>query len=163
MNITFWCTDRGSQFESSVFAQLTRLLGTVRCRATAYHPQANGMIERFHCQLKAALKAELLLDRTAVKEYLHYSQADLVYGTTVCLPGAFFSPTNSLSLSESSDYVARLKCYMRSLRYTHIPNSFSCSDLFIRRDSVKRHLQRPNDGPYKVLERTEKYYVIDVL
>uniref|UniRef100_A0A1X7UE36 Integrase catalytic domain-containing protein n=1 Tax=Amphimedon queenslandica TaxID=400682 RepID=A0A1X7UE36_AMPQE len=38
-------TDRGSQFESSVFAQLTRLLGTVRCCTTAYHPQANGMIE----------------------------------------------------------------------------------------------------------------------
>ena len=53
-------TDRGSQFESSLFAQLTQLLGTVRCRTTAYHPQANGMIERFHRQLKAALKAQSL-------------------------------------------------------------------------------------------------------
>ena len=33
------------------------LLGTVRLRTTAYHSIANGIVERFHRQLKAALKA----------------------------------------------------------------------------------------------------------
>uniref|UniRef100_A0A1X7V9I5 Integrase catalytic domain-containing protein n=1 Tax=Amphimedon queenslandica TaxID=400682 RepID=A0A1X7V9I5_AMPQE len=51
-------TDRGSQFESSLFAELTHLLCIVRCHTTAYYPQANGMIERFHHQLKAALTAQ---------------------------------------------------------------------------------------------------------
>ena len=32
------------------------LLGTQRIRTTAYHPIANGLVERFHRQLKAALK-----------------------------------------------------------------------------------------------------------
>ena len=32
------------------------VLGTTRCRTTSYHPQANGLVERFHRQLKAAIK-----------------------------------------------------------------------------------------------------------
>lgn len=50
-------TDRGRQFESALFASITRLIGTSRIRTTAYHPQSNGMVERFHHQLKAALMA----------------------------------------------------------------------------------------------------------
>ena len=34
------------------------LLGTKRAQTTSYHPQTNGMIERFHRQLKTALKAQ---------------------------------------------------------------------------------------------------------
>ena len=33
------------------------LLGTKRIRTTAYHPCANGLVERCHWQLKVALKA----------------------------------------------------------------------------------------------------------
>ena len=51
-------TDRGSQFESELMHQLMVLLGAKRCRTTAYHPSANGLVERFHRQLKASLKAQ---------------------------------------------------------------------------------------------------------
>ena len=50
-------TDRGRQFESNLWAELMHSLGTVRLRTTAYHPIANGLVERFHRQLKAALRA----------------------------------------------------------------------------------------------------------
>ena len=50
-------TDRGAQFESALWQNLMKLLGSKRTRATAYHPSANGLVERFHRQLKAALKA----------------------------------------------------------------------------------------------------------
>jgi len=49
-------TDQGRQFESHLFHQLSELTGTTHLRMAAYHPQANGMVERFHRQLKAAIK-----------------------------------------------------------------------------------------------------------
>ena len=41
-------TDRGRQFESRLWTNLMSLLGSKRARTTAYHPQTNGMVERFH-------------------------------------------------------------------------------------------------------------------
>lgn len=93
-------TDRGSQFESALWERLMQLLGVKRTRTTAYHPIANGLVERFHRQLKASLKCQpnptqwvdglplvLLGIRTTLKQDLHCSSAELVYGTTLRLPG----------------------------------------------------------------------------
>jgi transposase InsO family protein len=49
-------TDQGRQFESSLFHALSNVTGMTHLRTTAYHPQANGMVERLHRQLKAALR-----------------------------------------------------------------------------------------------------------
>ena len=51
-------TNRGSQFESALWTQLMQLLGSKRICTTAYHPIANGFIERLHHQLKASLKSQ---------------------------------------------------------------------------------------------------------
>lgn len=48
-------TDQGRQFESQLFRLLGLSTGFERSRTTSYHPCANGMIERFHRQLKAAI------------------------------------------------------------------------------------------------------------
>ena len=50
-------TDHGQQFESTLWRQFMELLGTKQIRTTSYHPIANGLVERFHRQLKAALKS----------------------------------------------------------------------------------------------------------
>ena len=50
-------TDRGAQFESKLWDGLCNQFGIVRNRTTSYHPQSNGMDERFHRQLKAAIMA----------------------------------------------------------------------------------------------------------
>lgn len=51
-------TDQGRQFESSLFKDLLTLLGSTRCRTSPYNPAANGLIERWHRTLKAALKCQ---------------------------------------------------------------------------------------------------------
>ena len=51
-------TDCECCFESTLWKELMELLGTTPLKTTAYHSIANGIVERFHCQLKAALKAQ---------------------------------------------------------------------------------------------------------
>ena len=45
--------DRGSQFTSQLWASVSKLLGTKLHHTTAYHPQSNGLVERFHRHLKS--------------------------------------------------------------------------------------------------------------
>ena len=83
-------TDQGRQFESGLWHQLMKLLETKPICTMACHTIANALVERFHRQLKAALRAQLdvtnwedhlpmvlLGIRTALKEDLHCTAAEL--------------------------------------------------------------------------------------
>jgi len=52
-------SDRGTQFTSAVWEALCNKLGVAHTTTTAYHPQANGLVERAHRQLKEALRSRL--------------------------------------------------------------------------------------------------------
>ena len=52
-------SNRGPQFVSDLWAAMSTLLGTSLHPTTAYHPQANGLVERMHRTLKGSLKARL--------------------------------------------------------------------------------------------------------
>ncbi|GBP78798.1 Transposon Tf2-9 polyprotein [Eumeta japonica] len=52
-------SNQGKQFESNLFHKLIKLLGIDKIRTTPYHPQSNGMVERWHRSLKTALRARL--------------------------------------------------------------------------------------------------------
>jgi len=49
--------DRGAQFTSGLLAAHCQLLCILHVQTTAYHPQANGLGERFHRRFKEALCA----------------------------------------------------------------------------------------------------------
>ena len=98
-------SDRGTQFTSLLWQQLARRLGIATTTTTAYNPEANGMIERFHRSLKAALmsrcsserwKIELpwvmLGLRTTPKDDDEHSPAERVYGDQLTVPADFFRP-----------------------------------------------------------------------
>ncbi|BHF74535.1 hypothetical protein SprV_0501762100 [Sparganum proliferum] len=124
-------TDRGQQFESRLFNNLTDLLGCSRTRTTAYHPSPNGLVERFHWQINASLRTHdnpshwsehlplvMLGIRTALKPDLECSAAELVYGTTPRIPGDFFGHSQSSADLDPNDYVQRLRHAMTHLRAT---------------------------------------------
>jgi hypothetical protein len=50
-------SDQGHQFSSAMWTGLHNMPGVQLINNTAYHPQSNGMLERCHGQLKAALRA----------------------------------------------------------------------------------------------------------
>ena len=178
-------TDRGRQFESNLWQALMSLTGSKRSRTTAYHPQSNGMVERFHRHLKSALKAQpnpsawmdalpfvLLGIRTALKTDISTTAAEMVYGTTLRLPGEFFSTSIDHTTADPSDYVNQLKKHIQKLRPVP-PRTSQCknsipaellkaSHVFIRHDAVRKPLQPPYDGPYPVIKRTDKYFVLQL-
>ena len=80
---------------------------------TVYHPQANGLIERFHRTIKNALRCAttdgnwlrvllwvLLGLRTTPRDDLGSSAAEVLLGTPLRVPGICFPTTNSGSPKE---------------------------------------------------------------
>ncbi|XP_025084054.1 uncharacterized protein LOC112558046 [Pomacea canaliculata] len=96
-------TDQGRQFVSAVMSEVNRLLSIHHLTTTPYHPQCNGLVERFNGTLKTALKklsderprdwdryipALLFAYREAPQSSLGFSPFELVYGRTVRGPMA---------------------------------------------------------------------------
>ena len=87
------------------------LFGTTQLRITAYHPQANGLAGSSWVD---DLPIILLGIRATLKEDLSCTSAEMVYGTTLRLPGDFFSaPT----IEHPSSFVSRLRSSMQHLQF----------------------------------------------
>ena len=96
-------SDQGSQFMSEVMREVSRLLSIEHVTTTPYHPQSNGLVERFNGTLKSMLKklcaerptdwdryleAALFAYREVKQESLGFSPFELLYGRTVRGPMA---------------------------------------------------------------------------
>ena len=163
---------------------LCNQFGITRNRTTSYHPQSNGMVERFHRQLKAAIMAHktpnlwtatlpavLLGIRSSVKKTLGRLAAEMTYGMTLRLPGDFtenYTVNANTDLENNSD---RLRIAMSRLRLspprdTNQKDTFqykkldTCSLVFLRRIAIAPSLTAPYDGPYKVVTRNGRIFKV---
>ena len=65
-------TDQGPNFMSALLEEVYRLLQITRIRTTPYHPQTDGLVERFNGTLKAMLKKFVSRNQKDWDEYLPY-------------------------------------------------------------------------------------------
>lgn len=166
--------DRGSQFRSHLFRDLAQQLGFELCPTVAYRPCANGQVERLHRQLKAAIMCHdnihwvealpfvLLGIRTAFKDDIEATTAELVYGENLRLPGDLVIARTGDTSSSSSELLERLRQHFSKIRpipaSRHAnPGSFIFRDLatashvLLRVDRVRRSLEAPYIGPFRVI------------
>ncbi|GFS13733.1 Pol polyprotein [Elysia marginata] len=159
-------------YQRQVFEQFTIL------RTLAESQRLQGLVERFHRTLKAALKTRLkgpnwadelpwvkLGLRIVPKENLQVSCSELVYGEPLTLPGQFVDP-NPTAFSTKVDPFRSLVKRLIPLPMSHhcTPQSTDQKSLkdarfvFIRRDGHRGPLQRPYDGPFKSFQQETRHF-----
>ena len=173
-------SDRGPQFTSSVWAAVCSLLNIQHITTTAYHPQANGMLERFHRRLKTALRAStssptwslhlpliLLHLRATPKDDCPRSPAEAVYGSQLVLPNQLLGTPEP-----PESFFQQLEDTMSGFRPTPVTHAqpaaeqpstlpvelMSAQKVFIRRDGQHGPLDAVWDGPYRVLQRSHHVF-----
>ena len=184
-------TDRGSQFLSGAWNQLMATWGISTHTTTAYHPEANGLVERLHRRLKEALLAAshdcpqdwywklpavLLSIRTTLKPDLGASPAEMLYGAPLSVPGSLLSnpPSSDEHLHQQQQQVLN-NLRLEVARLQPIPTSAhrrqnvrmpeelrDCTHVFIRKGGVQPTLSSPYSGPYRVLSRQEHFYKVSI-
>ncbi|XP_062556760.1 uncharacterized protein LOC134221588 [Armigeres subalbatus] len=117
------------------------------------------------------LEVILLGLRTAYKEDIQASPAEMVYGTTLCIPSEFFTE-NSKNINEA-EFVVNLRKAMRNLClketawhgnrnvFVH-QNLQTCKSVFVRNDSVRPSLSPPYEGPFEVVNRSGKFFKVNM-
>lgn len=174
-------TDQGTQFESNVFTEMLHILGTQRERTSPYHPQANGLVERWHRTFKNAILATgkvewvdnlgltLLGLRNAMKDDIKSSASEMLFGSSTRLPGEFFTPNKSVR--PNSVFVDKLRSHLQNIRpvettwhSTSIPfinkNLMASTHVYVRNDRVKPSMTEPYDGPYEIAVKNSKTFTV---
>ena len=108
---------------SSVWSALCKFLGIVHTPTTSFHPQSNGIVEKFHCQLKFSLRARLagndwfhhlplvLLGLQSVpREDSAISASEALFGSPLVLPVEFLDSPEL----PSSEYLWRIQSILKN-------------------------------------------------
>jgi hypothetical protein len=175
-------SDRGCQFVSDTWASLCDKLGIKHVTTTAYHPQATSLVERVRRQIKDALRARqagadwpqhlpwvLLGLRAAPKEISGISSAEVVFGQQLILPGEVREVLEAPAL-EFAQWLASSQPPPTSQPHTYaeVAASSSSPDLpkaefvYIKRGGSVPPLSSPYMGPFRVVQRGLKFFIVDL-
>jgi cleavage and polyadenylation specificity factor subunit 1 len=180
----FVITDRGPQFESEFFSELSQLIGFHRLRTSSYHPQSNGQVERFHRTLKTAIIARkenwllslpiILFSIRCIPNDSGYSPFQAVTGKTPLLPSSFI-PSPPSSNQDFEQFMRKFIAHMRQIDFRSLPAAHfsssasyvpaelqSCTHVYVRVDRIKRTLEAPYTGPFLVLDRFDRCFKLQI-
>ena len=117
-------TDQGRNFESTLVKEVCKILGIEKTRTTPYHPQSNGMVERFNRTLLNMLSTisqeeedwdrnlplVMYAYRTSIHETTGATPFSLMFGREARLPiDLMFPPPEAQNDSTPSKYAAELR------------------------------------------------------
>ena len=173
-------SDRGRTFVSEIWRNMSEELGIKLKFTTAYHPQSNGKIERFHRTIKNSLSYRLqgnsdwkshlpcclLAYRNLQLKNSSLSPAQMVFGTALKLLSQMVLTVPN---PDKADFAKKLANFMEAQplhpsQWKSKTKVFEDYDLrtaesvLIRSDSVQPSLMPKYMGPYKVVARHEKYF-----
>jgi hypothetical protein len=124
-------TDQGTHFMSNVFEAIASRCGVNHITATTYHPQCNGLTERFNATLVDAIGTYVNQQQSDWDDYLPYvtfayntakqstTQLEpfkLMYGRDAILP--FDIPSPITKLSSVNDYYSQLVRFLKQAKST---------------------------------------------
>jgi hypothetical protein len=124
-------TDRGTHFMSNVFEAISSRCGVNHITATTYHPQCNGLTERFNATLVDAIGTYVNQQQSDWDQYLPYvtfayntskqstiqmEPFKLMYGRDAILP--FDAPSPITKLSSVNDYYSQLVRFLKQAKST---------------------------------------------
>jgi len=178
-------SDRGAQFTSSLWRAICSTLNISHQQTTAYHPQSNGLVERFHRRLKDALRARaaapdwpsqvpwvLLGIRATPREDSNSTPAEAVFGTPLVLPGQFLGqpeppPAFYDELRQAMAGFQPVKPAHNIASGARAPTQLpaallSATYVLVRRDGHVPPLTPLYDGPYKVLQRSLRTFRLQI-
>ena len=161
-------SDQGRQFTSNLWSSMASQLGVRIHRTASYHPQANGLVERWHRTLKAALRTRLdsstwvdelpwvmLGLRCTPRDGLPASPAQLTLRHDPLLPGDMLQRA---VLQCPWPYPAtRLH---GAPNVSILPGLDKASHVFIRVDASRNSLAAPYEGPFLVLTRRDRTFEV---
>ena len=154
-------TDQGTNFQSNLVKSMCRMFNIDQRRTTAYHPQTNGLCERFNQTLKALLRARvnkdqdnwdeelphvLLSYRICKQETTGFSPFELLYGRQ---PRLSFSVCPSDGLPTPTHGPGK---YLEDLRDRHEELRTAVTE---RVEKAQKRQKREYDSRYKVARSIE--------
>ncbi|CAJ1087392.1 uncharacterized protein LOC118469438 [Xyrichtys novacula] len=148
-------TDQGTNFQSRLFKQVLKTLNVQHSVSSAYHPESQGALERWHQTLKSMLRKYsletgkswdegvpfvLFAARDAVQASLGFSPAELVFGHT--LRGPLKSLQEKFLSSEVSREENVLDFMSKFRERLHRANSLAKECLLSSQTVMKRRYDR---------------------
>ena len=149
---------------------------------SSFHPQANGLIERMHCTLKASLRAKfslswsaelpliLLRILSAPRETAAISSFERVFDVPPILPGNYWGSAETPNPAFLEDFqqaiqsTTRPSTKLNRMESPSVPGDLAtCKFVFIRVDGSGRPPFSPLYlGPFLVIKRNKSTFILQI-